>query len=104
MLFLLDEADQRRIKLIEVLMQHSDWITIGELARLVDASERTIHSDLIDIKTKWGQKLQIDISLKNGVNMGCHNAAMLHEIQIDIFKSSVAPTYSWSGNSMLRMM
>ena len=93
MMFLLDEADQRRIKLMEILMQQSGWITIGELARLVDASERTIHSDLIDIKTKWGQKLQIDISLKNGVNMGCHNAAMLHEIQIDIFKSSVAPRF-----------
>lgn len=91
MMFLLDEADQRRIKLMEILMQQSGWITIGELARLVDASERTIHSDLIDIKTNWGQKLQIDISLKNGVNMGCRNAAMLHEIQIDIFKSSVAP-------------
>lgn len=93
MLFLLDETDQRRINLLEVLTKQSGWITIGELARLVHASERTIHSDLIYLKNRWESPLQIEISLKNGVRMGCQNAAMLHEIQVDIFKSGIAPRF-----------
>jgi hypothetical protein len=91
MLALLDETDRRRIKLLEVLTQQSGWITIGVLAPVVHASERTIHSDLIYFKNQWDSQLQIDISLKNGVQLGCHNAAVLHEIQIEIFKAAVAP-------------
>ena len=91
MLALLDETDRRRIKLLEVLTQQSGWITIGALAPVVHASERTIHSDLIYFKNQWDSQLQIDISLKNGVQLGCHNAAVLHEIQIEIFKAAVAP-------------
>lgn len=93
MLALLDETDQRRIKLLEVLARQADWITIGELALLVDASERTIHSDLTYMKNRWDKQLPIDVSLKNGVQLGYHNAATLHEIQIDIFKSAVAPRF-----------
>lgn len=92
-MFLLDETDQRRIHLLEVLTKQPGWITIGELARLVDASERTIHSDLIYLKNKWENALQIDISLKNGVRMDCQSAALLHKIQVDIFKSGVAPRF-----------
>ncbi|MEA4915050.1 MAG: hypothetical protein VB061_10810 [Christensenella sp.] len=91
MLALLDETDQRRIKLLEVLTNQAGWITIGELALAIHASERTIHSDLIYFKNQWDKQLQIDVSLKNGVQLGCHNAAMLHEIQIEIFKSALAP-------------
>lgn len=93
MLFLLDETDRRRINLLEVLTRQSGWVTIGELARLVHASERTIHSDLIYLKNKWENPLRIDISQKNGVQLGCQNAAILHEIQIHIFKSGVAPRF-----------
>lgn len=93
MLFLLDETDQRRITLLNVLTHQEGWITIGALARLVHASERTVHSDLIYLKNKWESPLQIDISQKNGVRLGCQNAAILHEIQIDIFKSGVAPRF-----------
>lgn len=93
MLFLLDETDQRRINLLEILTHQKGWITIGALALLVHASERTIHSDLIYLKNKWESPLQIDISQKNGVRLGCQNAAILHEIQIDIFKSGVAPRF-----------
>jgi hypothetical protein len=93
MLALLDETDQRRIGILETLMQQTQWITIGELAQRVGASERTIHSDLVFIKNEWGEKLQLDVSLKNGVQLGCRSAAMLHDIQIDIFKSAVAPRF-----------
>jgi len=93
MLFLLDETDQRRIALLNILTHQEGWITIGALACLVRASERTVHSDLIYLKNKWESPLQIDISQKNGVRLGCQNAAILHEIQIDIFKSGVAPRF-----------
>lgn len=87
---LLDETDQRRIGILDVLIQQSGWITIGEIARIVGASERTIHSDLNYIKIKWNDRLQLDVSLKNGVRLGCHSAATLHEIQVDVFKQSTA--------------
>jgi len=93
MLALLDETDQRRIGILETLMQQTQWITIGELAQRVGASERTVHSDLVFIKNEWGEKLQLDVSLKNGVQLGCRSAAVLHDIQIDIFKSAVAPRF-----------
>lgn len=93
MLALLDETDQRRIKLLEVLARQPGWIIIGELALLVHASERTVHSDLAYLKNRWEGQLQIEVSLKNGVRLGCHHAATLHEIQIDIFKSAVAPRF-----------
>ena len=53
----------------------------------------TIHSDLIFLKNKWDDQLQIDVSLKSGVHLGCQNAVILHEIQVDIFKSGVAPRF-----------
>lgn len=91
MLALLDETDQRRIKLLEVLTQQAGWITIGELALAIHASERTIHSDLLYFKNQWDSQLQIDVSLKNGVQLGYHNATVLHEIQIELFKAAMAP-------------
>jgi len=93
LLTLLDETDQRRIGILEVLIQQSGWITIGEIACIVGASERTIHSDLNYIKSKWNDQLQLEVSLKNGIQLGCHSAVTLHEIQMDVFKQSTASCF-----------
>ena len=93
MLTLLDETDRRRIGILEILMQESKWITIGELAQRVGASERTLHSDIAFIKNKWGKQLQLEVSLKNGILLGFHNSANIHAILVDIFKQATAPRF-----------
>ena len=91
MLALLDETDQRRIFILEVLMEQLGWITIGELAQRVFASERTIQTDLVFFKNAWGDRLNLDVSQKHGVRLLCRSYATLHALSIEIVKNAVAP-------------
>ena len=91
MLALLDETDQRRIFILEVLMEQPGWITIGALAQRVSASERTIQTDLVFFKNAWGDRLSLDISQKHGVRLHSRSFATLHALSIEIVKNAVAP-------------
>ena len=93
MLALLDETDQRRLLILEVLMEQPDWITIGELAQRVSASERTIQTDLVFFKNEWDDQLHLDISQKHGVRLLCRSYATLHTLSIDLVKRAVAPRF-----------
>jgi len=93
MLSLLDEADKRRTSILEILMKQQQWITIGELAQRVGASERTIHSDLVFFKNEWDDKLNLDISLKNGIRLDSQSYATMRTLSIDLFKRAVAPRF-----------
>lgn len=92
-LSLLDETDQRRISILEILMQQQQWITIGELAHRVGASERTIHSDLVFFKNEWNDTLVFDVSLKNGIRLDSPSYATMRTLTIELFKHAIAPRF-----------
>ncbi len=89
MFTLLDETDQRRLSVLRLLFQHADWITVGEIAQSIGASERTAQSDITYIKNKWNGKLNIEVSQKQGVHLCSRSSAVQHEITTDVFNNSV---------------
>ena len=87
---LLDASSQRIIGILEVLSVQKGWITLTELADHVEASERTVSADLSVLRRRWGQKLRIEISTKNGIRMGNQSTGILGSVLLDLFNDSMA--------------
>jgi Mga helix-turn-helix domain/M protein trans-acting positive regulator (MGA) HTH domain len=87
---LLDKSSQRIIRIIEILVDREDWITMKELSILTDASERTISEDISIIRKRWGHYLNIAVSSKNGIQIQNPNIAMMGKVFINLFNESIA--------------
>lgn len=90
MITLLDDMNQRRLAILSLLVNTTDWITVGEIARRIGASERTVQTDLTQMKSEWDARLCIEVSLKNGVMLGCRSSTVVHAAYMDAFKQSIA--------------
>lgn len=90
MITLLDDMNQRRLAILNLLVNTTGWVTVGEIARRIGASERTVQSDLTQMKNEWDPRLGIEVSLKSGVSLGCRSSAVVHAAFIDAFKQSIA--------------
>ena len=66
---LLDTPTQRRLKIIELLNEASDWISSNDLATKNNASLRTINNDVSYLKDNWSPNLLIETSKKSGVRL-----------------------------------
>ncbi|HBW14071.1 MAG TPA: hypothetical protein DEF30_09665 [Proteiniclasticum sp.] len=87
---ILDTAHQRRIRLLEILLSKNEYVTMGTLAKEVEASERTVAEDLTQLKVKYSDELHMEISRKNGVRLIHPNIASVSLIFRDTFQESVA--------------
>ncbi len=87
---LLDASSQRMIKILETLAIHNGWITLSDLASTIAASERTVAQDISNLKKRWGESLNIDVSRKNGVIMHSRNSASIGQVFADLFNDSTA--------------
>lgn len=87
---LLDASSQRMIKILETLTIHTGWITLSDLASAIVASERTVAQDISNLKKRWGESLNIEVSRKNGVIMHNRNSASIGRVFTDLFNDSTA--------------
>lgn len=87
---LLDASSQRMIKILETLTIHTGWITLSDLALAIVASERTVAQDISNLKKRWGESLNIEVSRKNGVIMHNRNSASIGRVFTDLFNDSTA--------------
>ena len=90
MITLLDDMNQRRLAILNLLVNATGWVTVGEIARRIGASERTVQSDLTQMKNEWDARLGIEVSFKNGVLLGCRSSSVVHAAYMDVFKQSIA--------------
>lgn len=90
MITLLDDMNQRRLAILNLLVHETEWVTVGEIAQRIGASERTVQSDLTQMKNEWDARLCIEVSLKNGVLLGCRSSTVVHTAFMDAFKQSIA--------------
>lgn len=87
---LLDKSSQRIIQILEILVDREDWTTIKDLSFMIDASERTLSEDISTLKRRWGNYLNIELSIKNGVRIPNPNISMLGTVFISLFNESTA--------------
>ncbi|MGX6962811.1 helix-turn-helix domain-containing protein [Vagococcus xieshaowenii] len=66
---LLDNSTRRRLELLEYLSNTSGWVNSNDLATKLEASLRTINSDIQYLKENWSQYITIETSKKNGVRL-----------------------------------
>ena len=90
---LLNTASQRIFKILEILREQEDWITINELSVLIGASQRTTAGDINILQKRWGPQLKIEVSTKNGVRMCNRSVAAIGAVFIDLFNEST--TLRW---------
>ncbi len=87
---LLDASSQRMIKILEILIAHEGWTTLSYLSDAIKSSERTVAGDISELKKIWGDKLNLEISKKNGVRLHNQNIACISLVFKDLFNDSVA--------------
>jgi hypothetical protein len=87
---LLDASSQRMIKILEILLSHQGWTTLSYLSGAIKSSERTVASDISELKKNWGDKLNLEISKKSGVRLHNQNIASISLVFKDLFNDSVA--------------
>lgn len=87
---ILDTSQQRRIKLLEILLSKEEFVTIQSLSEEAEASQRTVAHDLAYLKQTYHEKLPLDISKKSGVKLHQPNISSIGHIFREIFHESVA--------------
>lgn len=87
---LLDNSTRRRLELLELLNQSANWVSSNELATKLNASLRTINSDVQFLKENWMPHLMIETSKKNGVRLTTPSNSHVQEIYSEIAKESEA--------------
>jgi len=85
---LLDTTTQRRLHIIEILNKRSDWISSNELAKLNNASLRTINNDIQYLKENWAPHLIIETSKKNGVRLSTTAASHIQMVYHYVLEQS----------------
>lgn len=85
---LLDKASQRLIMILDILMTEENWVTIKSLSSTVGCSERTIATDIGNLRKRWGQQLDIHVSTKNGIKLNNRNVSAISKVFIDVFDES----------------
>lgn len=78
------------IKILETLAIHNSWITLSDLALMIGASERTVAQDISNLRKRWGESLNIEISRKNGLILHNKNSACIGGVFTDLFNDSTA--------------
>lgn len=87
---LLEASSQRIIKILETLSIRDGWTTFADLAKAVRASERTVAEDVAKTKKRWDQKLNLEVSRKNGVRLHNQNTASIGLVFTELFNESVS--------------
>ncbi|MCI1955628.1 MAG: helix-turn-helix domain-containing protein [Oscillospiraceae bacterium] len=87
---LLDPSSQRMMKILETLVASGGWVTAAELSEKAGASERTVAEDLAALKKRWGSRLRLETSTKNGVRARNRSVAVMGEIFMQLFRGSTA--------------
>lgn len=87
---LLDTPTQRRLKILEILNEVSDWISSNELAQQNNASLRTINNDVSYLKDNWHPLLLIETSKKNGVRLRTQASSHVEFVYRYVLKNSEA--------------
>mgnify|MGYP005983018755 CR=1 FL=1 len=87
---LLSNEMARRILLLSMLHDTEDWITTEALSTRLRCSPKTIMMDCRYLENHWPEFLSIDTSKKHGVKLFLSIHHSVHEVYIDIIKSSEA--------------
>ncbi|MGY3766623.1 helix-turn-helix domain-containing protein [Vagococcus vulneris] len=85
---LLDIPMQRRLRIIEQLNEAPGWTSSNELAKLNNASLRTINNDISYLKDNWYPHLLIETSKKNGVRLTTLPSSHVMLVYNYVFKNS----------------
>lgn len=85
---LLSTTDQRRLSLIEILLEANEWVTIAELANKLNSSARILKNDIAFIR-QTESKLQIETS-NLGVRLLMDFSTGLREFYASVLKSSLS--------------
>ena len=89
----LDSPSQRQIKIIEVLSESNEWVTMAKLASKLDVAPKTITDDVNIIRERWEDELKLESSFVYGVRINQSSASILLKIYAEIFKQSI--TLKW---------
>lgn len=87
---ILAKSDQRRISILEILLEKDDYISINNLSKLLGASERTISEDISFLKSDYSDMLSLSISMKNGIKLENQSISNMESIFRSIFNESIA--------------
>ncbi|MGE4548163.1 MAG: helix-turn-helix domain-containing protein [Intestinibacillus sp.] len=78
------------MKMLEILIAHPGWVTIGDLAAYLEISERTISEDIACLRRRWGPILNLEVSSKKGMKAHHLNTASMGKVFMDLFNESTA--------------
>lgn len=87
MINLLSSSNQRRLQFLEVLSQQTDWITLVEISRILDCSERILKHDMVVLKENY-----TDFSIitsQQGLKIVFQQEKGLRSIYSNLLESSV---------------
>lgn len=85
---LLDTPTQRRLNILEYLNEVSHWTSSNELAKINNASLRTINNDISYLKENWYPNLLIETSKKNGIRLRTPPSSHVQIVYSYVLKSS----------------
>lgn len=78
----------RRILLLNLLYGADDWLTTEKIATRLHCSTKTVIADCRYIEERWPDQLMIETSKKSGVKLTISTYHSIHDIYVDIIKSS----------------
>ncbi|MGX7030544.1 helix-turn-helix domain-containing protein [Vagococcus zengguangii] len=85
---LLDNSTRRRLELLEYLNNASKWVSSNELAINLDASLRTINSDIQYLRENWHEYVTLETSKKNGIRLTTPPNSHIQLIYQEIIRNS----------------
>lgn len=90
LLSVIDTFSKRTIQILKILSEANEWITIKELAKKLNASEKTIQDDLDMIRKNFNHRLTIEFLPQKGVRIEDFPVNLFLEIQSSILIESTS--------------
>lgn len=87
---LFEENFKKMAKIIKVLFLSKGWLTKKQLAKHANCSESTLIRYMSEIKLRWGNLLDIQVSKKKGYHIKAVNVSAYLTVINDMAKSSTA--------------
>lgn len=78
----------RRILLLNLLYGADDWLTTEKISARLHCSTKTVLADCRYIEERWSDQLMIEVSKKSGIKLTISTFHSIHDIYVDIIKSS----------------